>query len=174
MLVCASVVNEDVRLLSAIDNWDLSQVVCTLSYQNQLGPAKDWKECWMKALQQIKLQEKVKAGSHLLSSNGADTVDNVHVDVEITQFQYQLVYFPVYYYGYTFSGQEYKFFINGQNGARNGERPYGLGMIGRGIDAVKDALVSGITSLRGGVVADKKTIEEWKELQRNPEKFKEN
>jgi len=105
MLVCASVVNEDVRLLSAIDNWDLSQVVCTLSYQNQLGPAKDWKECWMKALQQIKLQEKVKAGSHLLSSNGADTVDNVHVDVEITQFQYQLVYFPVYYYGYTFSGQ---------------------------------------------------------------------
>jgi len=47
-------------------------------------------------------------------------------------------------------------------------------MIGRGIDAVKDALVSGITSLRGGVVADKKTIEEWKELQRNPEKFKEN
>ena len=34
--------------------------------------------------------------------NGADEVDRVFAEITITALAYRLVYFPVYYYGYTF------------------------------------------------------------------------
>jgi hypothetical protein len=42
-----------------------------------------------------------------------------------------------------------------------GERPYGLGMVGRGIDAVGNFF----TGLFSSVTADKKTVDEWKKMQ---------
>jgi len=175
LLVCASIVDEDARLLAAVGNWDLSQVVSTLSYQNMLGPSKDWRTCWGKAHDTIVDRETEKATEHLINDNCADTTANVKVSIQVCHLQYELIYFPVYYYGYTFEGKEYKFFMNGQTGVHSGERPYGLGVVGRGINtvtgAVTDLISTGVSALRGGPVADRKTIEEWKKLQREPENF---
>jgi len=161
LLVCASIVDDDVKLLNSIGSWDTSKIQMSPSYQNQLGPSRDWNQCWKKALNVIEDDNRSRARKQLLKESGADEVENVATTVTVTHLQYRLVHFPVYYYGYTYDKKEYKFFINGQNGQKTGERPYGLGSIGRGIDAVG----SFVTGLFSSVTANKKTVDEWKKLQ---------
>jgi len=165
ILICASIVDEDAKLLSSISNWDTSKVQISPSYQNQLGPSKDWNHCWKNALSQIQEENRIRAKSQLKKENSADEIDNFNYTVTVTHLQYRLLYFPVYYYGYTYDKKEYKFFINGQNGTRTGQRPWGLGMLGRGFDALAGSVTQLVSSWFSPVSAEQKTVDEWKQLQ---------
>jgi len=170
ILICASIVDEDVKLLHGIGTWDTTKVQISPSYQNQIGPSRDWATCWKRAQNRIEEENRSRARKQLQKENGADEVDNVSTTVFVSSLQYRLVYFPVYYYGYSYEKKEYKFFINGQNGMRTGERPYGLGMLGRGIDAIGSYVTGLIGSITSTPTANKQTVDEWKKLQQPQEK----
>jgi hypothetical protein len=166
VMICASVVNADRKLIKEIEPFALEKVVSTPSYQSQLGPSIDWQSAWNDVLPKIKQEQKEKATLALKRENGADEVERVSVDLMINNLAYKLVYFPVYYYGYSFEGVEYKFFINGQTGSRKGERPYGFGAVGRLANKIGSGIV-GLFSTEPLPQADPKDIEEWKQMQAN-------
>jgi len=169
LLICASVVAADRKLIKDIEPFALEKVVSTPSYQSQLGPSIDWQSAWNDVLPRIKTEQLEKATQALKRENGADEVERVSVDLIVNHLAYKLVYFPVYYYGYSFENVEYKFFINGQTGNRKGERPYGFGAVGR----LANKIGTGIAGLFTGEKqpqADPKDIEEWKQIQANASK----
>jgi len=97
----------------------------------------------------------------LRQNTGGEGIHGAKVETIVSSIQYSILYMPIYYYGYTYEGKDYKFFINGQNGHRHGTRPYGLGKLGKGIDQ--------LTSLTKSILnkPSKKTVQEWKDLNNN-------
>jgi hypothetical protein len=166
VMYCGSVIDDDVKLLDQIDDWDINRVVNTYSHHESLGPCTNWAISCDEFIAHMQKSENKRAYSVLRQANGADVVENINVDIHIPTIQRCLVYMPVYYFGYQYDGVEYKFFINGQTGKTKGTRPVGLGAIGRGFDK--------IASLVKPVFLNKeqKAIrEDWKKMQKSKSDF---
>jgi len=161
---CGSIVEEDRELLKEIADWDLTKTVLTRSHIPQLGPSLQWNEVWDKIYPTIIEKEKENKEVKLRQYSGAEKVNKIKIETEIVSLQYYVLYMPVYYYCYTVEGKKYKFFINGQNGHRCGQRPFGIGKIGQGI-------IDNITGLTKSIInrPNPKRIEDWKTLN---EKYK--
>lgn len=55
---------------------------------------------------------------------GGDTQRIHHMDVHLSNETFKHILLPVYVSAYRYKGKEYNFFINGENGAISGTRPY--------------------------------------------------
>ncbi|MFV0565519.1 MAG: DNA helicase PriA [Flavobacteriaceae bacterium] len=55
---------------------------------------------------------------------GGDTQRVTSLDMTLTNETFKHILLPVYISSYTFKGKPYSFFINGENGAVSGQRPY--------------------------------------------------
>lgn len=55
---------------------------------------------------------------------GGDTQRILHMDVHLSDETFKHILLPVYVSAYRYKGKEYNFFINGENGAISGTRPY--------------------------------------------------
>jgi len=158
LIQCGSIVEEDRELLKDIDNWDFTKIINTKSFIPQLGPSIQWTDAWANTDKEIKKKEKENAIIKLRLNTGADQIVNVNVETQISSIQYSMIYMPVYYYTYSFEEKNYKFFINGQNGERTGQRPFGLGTLGKGIDQITNFTKSIFNR------PNPKLLEEWKRL----------
>jgi len=152
--------------LKSIEPWAVEKLVTTPSYQSQLGPSIDWESAWNLIIPSVHSQEESSARHKMKSENGADEVERFSFATSVQRLSYRLVYFPVYYYGYHYTDKEYKFFINGQSGSRIGERPYGIGVVGRAFDKIADSISSIFSGHPSHPQASPETIAEWKEIQK--------
>lgn len=55
---------------------------------------------------------------------GGDEQRVSHIDMQLTEETFKHILLPVYISSYRFKGKEYNFFVNGENGALSGKRPY--------------------------------------------------
>jgi len=134
----------------------------TQSVIPQLGPNLPYYDVWPKTFESVLAFERENANNKLKQNTGADLVDNIHVDTVLINLGYYLMYMPVYFFGYEFEGKVYKYFINGQTGDGYGERPYGLGSLGRGLKKIGDFTKNLIHDIK-----NKKVVDEWKDLQKS-------
>ncbi len=69
-------------------------------------------------------QAKDIAYSWIKRDIGGDSQRIANADIKLTDETFKHVLLPVYISSYSFNGQEYSFYINGQTGAVSGKRPY--------------------------------------------------
>ncbi len=74
-------------------------------------------------LSSTKVAEKI-ATSWARRDIGGDTQRIHSVDMSLSEETFKHILLPVYISAYTYSGQKYNFFINGQTGTISGKRPY--------------------------------------------------
>ncbi len=55
---------------------------------------------------------------------GGDTQRVTRMDVQLSEETFKHILLPVYVSAYRYNGKEYNFFVNGENGAISGKRPY--------------------------------------------------
>ena len=55
---------------------------------------------------------------------GGDTQRVTHMDMRLSDETFKHILLPVYISAYRYNGKEYNFFVNGENGAISGSRPY--------------------------------------------------
>jgi len=141
-LICAVAGKEEAAIITQLGPWALDRLQVAPSSASILV-ALSAESLWPACLAMIENDERSEAESYLKRQFSADAVDHVNIQVQLEQGaapEARPVHLPIYWAPYQHDGRAFPLFVNGQTGSRDGERPFGLGVVGKAVDAVGDAL----------------------------------
>jgi len=96
--------------------------------------ARDFHSVWLDLGEAtVKKEERLRVETLLSREYGvpASNIIDLQVDTQFSQINKELIYVPIYCGSYTYQNSVYLWVMDGRTGETRGERPYGLGVVGR-------------------------------------------
>eukprot|EP01137_Pigoraptor_chileana_P000664 Opistho-2@37176 len=115
----------------------------------------DWRGAWASASNDLMARERAECATRVRSEYCADRVD-ICSETNFTATTFRVVYMPVWVGSIRHGGKDYPLVVNGMCGMVTGDRPFGAGTLGRGLEAISDVIVQGVKGIAIGGGGGKK------------------